>query len=218
MKAKIKNRLLRTFALAVVALAIGAGTAFYQVKFEQARVTQQGVSSEKPLPVAGLELGGPFSLTDHTGKAVTEADYAGQHQLIYFGFTYCPAICPTELQKVSRVIKALEKNKPELATKLQPLFITVDPERDTVEVMHDYVSLFHPKLIGLTGTQPQIDFISKAYRIFARKVDDPTQNDYTMDHSSYLYLMGTDNELLGIYRMDDDADYIYDDVLKRISS
>ena len=115
-------------------------------------------------------------------------------------------------------MKALARNKPELAEKVQPLFITIDPERDTVPVMKDYVSLFHPKLTGLTGTQPQIDFVSKAYRIFARKVDDPTQNDYTMDHSSYLYLMGTDNKLLGIYRMDDDADYIYDDVLKRISS
>ena len=84
--------------------------------------------------------------------------------------------------------------------------------------MKDYVSLFHPKLIGLTGTQPQIDFVSKAYRIFARKVDDPAQNDYTMDHSSYLYLMSPDNTLAAIYRMDDDADYIYDDILKRLAS
>ena len=219
MKAEIKNRIVRIFVLAVVALAIGAGTAWYQNEFQQGRVTQQGVSSsEKPLPVAGLEIGGPFSLTDHTGKAVTEKEYAGKYQLTYFGFTYCPAICPTELQKVSRVIKALEKNKPELAEKVQPLFITVDPMRDTVEVMKDYVSLFHPKLVGLTGTQPQIDFVTKAYRIFARKVDDPEQNDYTVDHSSYLYLMGPDNKLLGIYRMDDDADYVYDDVVKRISS
>lgn len=204
--------------LAFIALVIGAGTAWYQTKIQSARVTKQGESSGKIMPVAGLALGGPFSLTDHTGKAVTEKDYAGQYQIIYFGFTFCPAICPTELQKVSQVMKALEKNETALAEKVQPLFITIDPERDTVEVMRDYVSLFHPKLVGLTGTQPQIDFVTKAYRIFARKVDDPEQNDYTMDHSSYLYLMGPENNLLGIYRMDDDADFIYDDVVKRISS
>ncbi len=213
----MKEKLVRIFVLAIVALIIGAGTAWYQVKFESARITQQGLSSEKPLPVAGLEIGGPFSLTDHTGKNVTEKDYADQYQLIYFGFTYCPAICPTELQKMSRVMTALEKSKPVLAEQTQPLFITVDPERDTVPVMKDYVSLFHPKLIGLTGTQPQIDFVIKAYKIFARKVDDSEQNDYTVDHSSYIYLMGKDNQLLSIYRMDDDADYVYNDVVKHIS-
>lgn len=216
MKQNTKNRIFRTLTLAVVALLIGAGTAFYQVKFQKAHVRSGGETSKGALPVAGLEIGGPFSLTNHLGESVTQDDYADQYKLIYFGFTYCPAICPTELQKISRVTKALEKNNPEIAAKFQPLFITVDPERDTVKVMKDYVSLFHPKLIGLTGTQPQIDFITKAYRIFARKVDDPDQQDYTMDHSSYLYLMSPEGKLLGLYRMDDDADYIYDDLIKRV--
>ena len=215
----MKQRILRTMILSFMALAVGAGVAWYQVRFEEARVTQKGeASAQKPLPVAGLKIGGPFSLTDHTGKAVTEKDYAGQYKLTYFGFTYCPAICPTELQKISQVIKALEKNEPELAVDVQPLFITVDPERDTVSVMKDYVSLFHPKMVGLTGTRPQIDFVSKAYRIFAKRVDDPEQQDYTMDHSSYVYFMGPDEKPLGIYRMDDDADYIYNDVLKFLRS
>lgn len=222
MKQNTKNRIMRTFILAMVALLIGAGTAYYQVKFQKAHVRIGGsTDAGGALPVAGLDIGGPFSLTNHLGEAVTEKDYADQYKLIYFGFTYCPAICPTELQKISRVTKALEKNHPEIAEKFQPLFITVDPERDTVGVMKDYVSLFHPKLVGLTGTKPQTDFVTKAYRIFARKVEDPDSDnpaeDYTMDHSSYLYLMGPDNKLIGLYRMDDDADYIYDDVVKRIS-
>ncbi len=227
MNANIKKRLIRTAVLSAVALCIGAGVGFYQIKFEKARVTRQGENrSEAPPPVAGLEIGGPFSLINQDGQAVTEKTYEGQYKLIYFGFTYCPAICPTELQKVSRVINALEKNKPEMAQQVQPLFISVDPQRDTADVMKQYVSLFHPKLIGLTGTQPQIDFVTKSYRIFAKKVSDPdaqeyTQDythDYTGDHSSYLYLMGPENTLVSIYRMDDTADEVYKDIVARLEA
>jgi len=215
----VKNRIIRTLVLAVIALAIGVGVGWYQISIQDARVIKKGTDGHSaPTPVAGLKLGGPFSLTDHTGQAVTEKTYDGQYKFIYFGFTYCPAICPTELQKVSRVMSALEKNEPDVAAKIAPLFITIDPERDTVPVMKDYVSLFHPRLVGLTGTQPQIDFVSKAYRIFARKVEDPAQNDYTMDHSSYLYLMTPENSLAAIYRMDDSADYVYEDILSRINA
>lgn len=220
MNPNIKKRLIRTAVLSAVALCIGAGVGYYQIKFEKARVTRQGENtSETPLPVAGLEIGGPFSLTNQDGVAVTEKTYAGQYKLIYFGFTYCPAICPTELQKVSRVMNALEKNNPEMANDVQPLFITVDPQRDTVEVMQQYVGLFHPKLAGLTGTQPQIDFITKSYRIFAKKVEDPAApGDYTMDHSSYLYLMGPENTLVSIYRVDDSADDLYKDIVARLEA
>ncbi len=111
---------------------------------------------------------------------------------------------------------ALEKDQPETAETIQPLFITVDPERDRVPVMKEYVSLFHKRLVGLTGTQPQIDFVKKSYRIFATKVQDESANDYTVDHSSFIYLMGPDNTLMGMYRVSDTADYIYQDVLKRL--
>ena len=219
MNASIKKRLLRTALLSLLALGIGAGVGFYQLKFQNARVINKQSGTSAPAPVAGLDIGGPFSLTDHTGTDVTEKTYDGQHKLIYFGFTFCPSICPTELQKVSRVMNALEKNKPALAETLTPLFITVDPDRDTVPVMKDYVSLFHPKLQGLTGTQPQIDFITKSYRVFVRRVegvDTHDDEDYTMDHSSYLYLMSPDNTLAAIYRMDDSADAVYNDILARI--
>ena len=210
MKPEIKKRLLRTLIFSVLALIVGGGVGWYQSSIQNARVVNKGAGGAAK--IAGLELGGPFSLTDHTGKEVTEKDYDGQYKLIYFGFTYCPAICPTELQKISRVMSGLEKNHPEAAKKFQPLFITIDPERDRVPVMREYVSLFHPKLVGLTGTQPQIDFVAKAYRIFATKVQDENMSEYTMDHSTFIYLMGPDNRLLGLYRMKDTPDFIYKDI------
>ena len=215
MDAKIKKRLLRTFIFSVIALCIGMGAGWLQVQMQSARTITKDARITNS-PIAGLNIGGPFSLTDHTGAEVTEKTYDGQYKLIYFGFTYCPAICPTELQKVSRIMNGLEKNHAETAKTIQPLFISVDPERDTVNVMREYVRLFHPRLVGLTGTVPQVEFVKKGYRVFAAKVEDETQNDYTVDHSSFIYLMGPDNTLLGMYRTADSADKIYQDILKQL--
>lgn len=217
MRPEIKRRLLRTLAFSLIALAVGMSVGWFQVQMENARtVTREGKPMETAIPMAGLNVGGPFSLTDHTGKEVTEKDYEGQYKLIYFGFTYCPAICPTELQKISRVMKGLEGKQPETAAKMQPLFITIDPERDTAAVMKEYVSLFHPKLVGLTGTQPQIDFVKKSYRIFAAKAGDENSDEYTMDHSSFIYLMAPDDTLISMYSVNDSADAVYDDILKQL--
>ncbi len=151
-------------------------------------------------------FGGPFTLTDHTGKTVTEKDYAGTYRLIYFGFTYCPAICPTELAKITSAMNMLEDK----GAGIQPLFITVDPERDTVEAMKNYVSLFHPSLTGLTGTAEQIKGVAKAYKIYYAKVQDESMSDYTMDHSSFIYFIGPDDRLLRIFRMEDSAEEMAD--------
>ncbi len=211
----LKKRILRTLVLVSLGLLIGGGVGLYQISMEDARVLKKGESHSTDTGIAGLKIGGPFTLTDHTGKKVTEADYAGHYQLIYFGFTYCPAICPTELQKMTKVLNMLPQDA---SDKIIPLFFTIDPQRDTPDVMADYVSLFHPRLIGLTGTQPQIDNVTRAYRIFANKVNDPELSDYTMDHSTFIYLMGKDNELLSIYRIQDDADYIKSDILGHMLS
>jgi len=217
MNPKIKNRLMRTAILSLVALFVGASVAWVQIQMQAARVTtKEGKPMETAMPMAGLKIGGAFSLTDHTGADVTDKTYSGKYKLIYFGFTYCPAICPTELQKMSRVLAALEKNHPEALDTIQPLFISVDPERDSVEVMREYVRLFHPRIVGLTGTVPQIEFIKKRYRVFANKVEDDTNQDYTVDHSSFTYLMGPNDELLGMYRIQDKPDAIYQDLVKRI--
>ena len=137
---------------------------------------------------SGLALiGGPFELVDHKGHKVTDKSYRGKFMLIYFGFTYCPDVCPTELQNIAVALDAIgtERRK-----HLAPLFVTIDPERDTRELMASYVDNFHPDLIGLTGTPAQIKKIAKAYRVYYKKVKEKGQPDgYTMDHSSIIYLM-----------------------------
>ena len=217
MNQQIKKRLIRTAILSLIALGFGAALGFMQLQNENAVAVNKGeASNAAPLPVAGLSVGGPYTLTDDAGNTVTEQNYAGDYKLIYFGFTYCPAICPTELQKISQVMRSLEDKEPQIAAKIQPLFITIDPERDTVEVMREYVDLFHPDLIGLTGTQAQIDDIKDKYKIYSKKVEDPEQQAYTVDHSSYIYLMSPEDDLMAIYRIEDKADYMYDDILARI--
>jgi protein SCO1/2 len=134
-------------------------------------------------------VGGPFSLTDHTGKRVTDKDFRGRTLIVMFGFTFCPDVCPTELQLVSA---ALDKLGPK-ANDVVPLFITVDPERDTPAQLATYVKSFHPRLVGLTGTAEEIAAAAKAYRVYFKKVDDPKSTaGYTMDHSALIYVVGPD--------------------------
>lgn len=137
-------------------------------------------------------VGGPFELTDHTGRTVTEKDFRGKHMLIYFGYSYCPDVCPGELQVAAAALDALGDK----AAQVQPIFITVDPERDTVEHLAGYVENFHERLIGLTGTADQIAQAAKAYRVYYAKVDDPDSSEYLMDHSSIFYLMGPEGGFL----------------------
>jgi cytochrome oxidase Cu insertion factor (SCO1/SenC/PrrC family) len=141
-------------------------------------------SSGQPL------IGGPFTLVDGQGRTVTNETFRGRYMLVYFGFTHCPDICPTELMTISTALNDLEAQAPALAARIQPLFITVDPERDTPQVMGDYVKSFHPRLIGLTGAPEQVALAKKSYRVYAQKApaaDGGT--DYNVDHSSIVFLM-----------------------------
>lgn len=128
-------------------------------------------------------VGGPIKLTGHDGKAVSDEQFRGKYMLVFFGYTYCPDVCPAGLQVMSAALDELGAT----ADNIQPLFITIDPERDTVPVMASYVENFHPRLIGLTGTSDQIGAVAKAYRVYYKKAGDDV--DYLMDHSSILYLM-----------------------------
>ena len=141
------------------------------------------------------QVGGPFTLVNDAGETVTDETFRGRYMLIYFGFTFCPDVCPTELGIMSAALDQLG----EKAEKVQPLFVTIDPERDTPEVMARYVTLFHPRLVGLTGTPEQIASIAKAYHVFYRKAEDESSTDYTMDHSSIVFLMGPDGEYLKLF-------------------
>jgi len=148
-------------------------------------------SHDHPLAVGARGI--PFTLTDHTGRTVQEKDFAGRYLALYFGFTRCPDICPTSLTALSEIMTALGPQ----ADRLTPIFITVDPERDTIELMRDYVGAFDPRTVGLTGSATAIAKLAQGWGIYYRKV--PTsQGDYTMDHSASIYLMGPDYRLRAI--------------------
>ena len=141
-----------------------------------------------------------FSLIDHDGKLRTEKDFSRPYKLVYFGFTYCPLICPTELQKMA---EAYLKLTPAQQSLIQPLFISVDPERDTPEALKNYVDLFLPNLVGLTGSTEQIESAKTAYSVFSRKV--PEGDTYTIDHSSFIYLIGPNENLLAQFKPSDSS-------------
>nr|WP_279347250.1 SCO family protein [Govania unica] len=139
-------------------------------------------------PPGGTALvGGPFSLVDQTGKRVTDQDFRGRYMLVFFGYTFCPDVCPMELSSMTEAMDLLPKN---IAAKVQPIFITVDPTRDTVPVMAEFVQNFSPKLIGLTGTEDEIKAASRAYRVYYQKSVEGTETEYLMDHSAIVFVMG----------------------------
>ena len=149
-------------------------------------------------------IGGPFALIDHNGTTRTEQDFRGKLLLVYFGFTYCPDICPTDLQSIGL---ALDKLGP-AADAVQPLFITLDPARDTAEQLKDYVPMFHPRLIGLTGDAQAIAKAADAYRVYYAKVPAENRDDYTIDHTAFIYVIGADGQYLGFLPPGTDADRI----------
>lgn len=156
-------------------------------------------------------VGGPFTLTDQNGKTVTDATFKGEPFLVFFGFTHCPDICPTTLYEMSEVLQRLGPD----ASKTAALFVTVDPERDTSAALKQYVSSFHPRIFGLTGSEAQIDAIKKEYRVFARKV--PTEDGgYTMDHTAVVYLMGKDGRFVAPFNLQRSADEAAADLRKRL--
>jgi len=131
-------------------------------------------------------IGGPFELTDHKGNRVTEKTFQGKLMLVFFGFTHCPDICPADLQVISSALDELGDK----ADHVQPLFVTIDPERDTQENLAAYMTHFHKNILGLYGTKEQTAQAAKAYRIYYKKVEDTDYPDnYTMDHTSFMYLM-----------------------------
>jgi protein SCO1/2 len=138
-------------------------------------------------------VGGPFALTDHTGRLRTDGEFRGKLMVVYFGYTYCPDVCPTDLLAISQAIEALGP----AGDAVQPLFITVDPERDTVAHLAEYVSAFHPRLIGLTGPSEDIRKVALSYKAYYAKVVAGPGEDYVIDHTGVIYLMGRGGEYLG---------------------
>lgn len=152
-----------------------------------------------------IGIGGPFTLRDGTGKPVTDKDFRGKYMLVYFGYTFCPDVCPTTLNAVA---DAMDKLGP-AASRVQPLFITVDPKRDTPAVVKQYAAAFGPSIEGLTGTPEEIATVAKEYRVYyAEHRTGPGPNDYSMDHNSVLYLMSPDGGFIAPVRADQSGDEI----------
>jgi protein SCO1/2 len=175
---------------ALAAIAVASWVAWSWIESDGARKGTGAVVQ------ATVDIGGPFDLTDQHGKPVSDKTFRGRYMLIYFGYGYCPDVCPTELANMAAALDALG----EKAKDVQPLFITVDPERDTPEFLADYVANFHPRLIGLTGTPDQIKAAAKAYKVYYAKAKKPGDADYLMDHTSFVYLMGPDGRFLSLFR------------------
>jgi len=161
--------------------------------------------SQTPLseaPLAGATIGGDFNLTDQDGKKRSFKEFDGSYRIVYFGYTNCPDICTPDMQNLMAGLKAFEKKNPELASKIQPIFITVDPSRDTSAVLKQFVSAFHPRAIGLTGTDAEIAETAKKFAIYSSRVEGSSPESYLMSHSQTPYLMGPKGEPLAIMPAD----------------
>jgi protein SCO1/2 len=154
-------------------------------------------SASEP-PLAGARIGGPFALVNQDGRAITDRDFEGKYRLMYFGYTYCPDVCPVDLQKLTAGYAALEKTDPSTAAKVAPVFVSIDPDRDKPAVLKQYVTAFHPKLTGLTGSPAQIAATAKAYAIIYSKEGKPGASNYLMNHSRMATLFGPDGKPIAL--------------------
>ena len=148
-------------------------------------------ASQPPLeqaPLAGASIGGDFTLTGEDGQPVSWSDFKGKWRVVYFGFTYCPDICPTDLQRSSQGLKLYAKDHAALAAQIQPIFVSIDPERDTPEVVSEFTNAFSKDLLGLTGTPEQIAAVAKAFGVYYGKLESNPDGAYMMTHSNFSYL------------------------------
>jgi protein SCO1 len=180
----VRSRL-RALALSVTLLAAGCG----------------GAPAGEP-PLAGAAIGGPFELVDGHGKTVRWSDFEGKYRIVYFGFTYCPDVCPTDVARFSQGLAAFEKEAPALGAKVQPIFISVDWERDTPEKLAEFATNFHPRLIALSGSEAQVARAAKAFAVYYERGEAQGDGNYMVNHSTAAYLFGPDGKPLAILPTD----------------
>ncbi len=155
--------------------------------------------------LTGARIGAPFTLMNQDGKPTRWADFDGKYRLVYFGYTYCPDVCPVDLQRIMQAFARFEKESPALAAKVQPMLISVDPKRDTPAVLKTYVAAFHPRLIGLTGTPDQIAKVAKDFVVLYNEEETKGASDYLVSHSRTPYLFGPDGKPIALIPVDDPA-------------
>lgn len=149
-------------------------------------------------PLAGARIGGPFALTDQDGRQVTDRSYAGQYRIMYFGYTFCPDVCPVDLQKIGAGMKALEASDPAVAAKITPVFVTVDPKRDTAPIRKEFVANFHPRMVGLGGSPEVTDRVAKEYGVYYRLQPPGPGGGYLVDHTRQAVLFGPDGKPIAL--------------------
>lgn len=162
-------------------------------------------------------IGGPFTLVNGQGETVTEDSFDGQYRLVYFGYTYCPDVCPTSLLTITRALNSLAETAPQKARAVTPIFITVDPARDTPEIVGDYVSNFHERMVGLTGSPEQIAQAARAYKVRYWKVESEESSSYTMAHTASAFLMGPNGDYLTEFEHDAAPETIAQGLAERVS-
>jgi protein SCO1/2 len=163
--------------------------------------------SDKP-PLEGAAIGGPFTLTNQDGRQVTDRDFAGKYRIMYFGFTHCPDVCPLDLAVIGQALRRFEKSDPARAARVVPIFVSVDPERDSPTVLREYVEAFHPRLVGLTGTPEQIAGTIKRYGAYGMKGDPTAGGGYNVNHSRVAELIGPDGKPIALLAYDKGAEAV----------
>lgn len=176
-------------------------------------------ASEVPTqpPLAGADIGGDFELTSSTGETVRWGDFDGQYRIVYFGFAYCPDICPNDMSQLTRGLKKLGETAPEKVAAIQPMFITIDPDRDTPEVVGEFTSAFSDNMMGLTGTPEQIKDAADTFRIYYERGEDLGEGQYLMNHSNIVYLFGPSGEPLATLPTDQGPDAVAAEIDKWVN-
>ena len=169
-------------------------------------------TTEAP-PLEGAAIGGPFSLTDKDGKTVTWGQFNGKWRIVYFGYTFCPDACPMDVQAMMRGFYAFEKAQPQEAAKVQPIFVSIDPARDTPSVVGKWAAAFGPALLGLTGTPEQVKTAADAFAVYYKRGED-TSGGYLMDHSRIAYLMDPDGKPISMLPVDKGGDAVAAELAK----
>jgi protein SCO1 len=177
-----KNR--RLFVLLAAAMLIAAGVGWLRF----------AAPSAPPGNLVGASIGGPFALIDQDGRPLRDTDFAGRWRLMYFGYGFCPDVCPTDLALLGRGLAAFEAQDAARGARVAPVFITIDPQRDTPAVLKPFVAAFHPRLVGLTGSQDQITAVARAFGVYAKRMETGDPENYLMDHSAMVYLFDPDGK------------------------
>ena len=167
-----------------------------------------------PPPLAGASIGGDFALIDKTGKSVRFHDFAGKYRIVYFGYTFCPDACPLDVQKMMQGYAKFAKAEPDVAARVQPLFVSIDPARDTPAAVGEFAAAFSPKLIGLSGSEAQIAEAAKMFKAYYAKGEPTTDGGYLMDHSRVAYLMDPQGKPLALLPIDQTAEAVAESLAK----